>query len=304
MSRVGIIGMGWVGSSVAAAILQRGVAAELLLNDVREGLAEGEAMDFAHGALLYPRARVRAAPLEAFHELDAVVISAGRGGRPEESRLALLQDNAAVARALGEALRGFSGVIIVVSNPVDVLTEVVRRAAELPPARVLGTGTTLDSARLRFELAEHLNVHPLSIHAQVLGEHGDSELVNWSAAQAGGRPLRAWPGWSEAVEAPLAQRVRQAAYEIIRRKGATNHAIGMVTASVLAAVLDDERRVLTVSRLQQGRAGVDGVPLSLPAVVGRGGAEEVLEPQLDAAEAEALARSATVIAGKLGELGG
>ncbi|KAB7624090.1 lactate/malate family dehydrogenase [Alkalilimnicola sp. S0819] len=299
MARVGIIGLGWVGASVAAAVLQRGLAQELLLHDVRGEIAEGEALDFAHGALLYPRARVRAAPLSDFTTLDAVVVSAGRGGKPDESRLALLRDNLAVAESLGQALRGFAGVIIAVSNPVDIFTEVLRRAAELPAERVIGTGTTLDSARLRFELGEQLGVHPHSVHAQVLGEHGDSELVNWSAAQAGGRTLRDWRGWNEELEAEIAARVRGAAYEIIRRKGATNQAIGLVTASVLAAVLHNEDRVLTVSRLQQGVAGVDGVPLSLPAVVGRDGATRVLEPRLDAAEAEALARSAAIIAERL-----
>lgn len=302
MSRIGIIGIGWVGASVAASILHRGVAGELLLNDVRTEIAEGEAMDFAHGALLYPATQVRAAPVAQMRGCDAVVVSAGRGGRPGESRLDLLMGNAGVAAALGRELRGFGGVLVMVSNPVDVLTEVIRRAADLPPERVIGTGTCLDSVRLRWELSQALNVHAQSVHAQVLGEHGDSELVHWSGASCAGRPLREWPGWSREVEARIAERVRTAAYEIIRRKGATNHAIGMVTASVLAAVLGDERRVLTVSRLQQGVAGVDGVPLSLPAVVGKGGALSVVAPRLDAAEEEALHRSAAVIGERLAAL--
>ena len=303
MKRIGIVGLGWVGSSVAGSVLQHGLASELLLNDIRPELAEGEALDFAHAALLYPAARVRAAGLDELRSTDALVISAGRGGRPGESRLALAQENARVVRQIAAGLRGYAGVAIMVSNPVDLLTEVFRRAADLPPERVFGTGTSLDSVRLRYELSCELRIHSQSIHAQVLGEHGDSELVNWSAAHCGGRPLRTWPGWSAERETRIAERVRTAAYQIIRRKGATNHAIGMVTASVLAAVLNDERRLLTVSRWQDGSAGFRDVPLSLPTLVGATGADPVIEPRLDAAEAALLARSAELLRAKLAELG-
>lgn len=295
-ARIGIVGVGWVGSSVAISTLHRGLASELVLHDVRAELAEGEAMDLAHGALFYPgRTRVRAAPVEAMADADAVVIAAGRGGNPGESRLDLLRDNAATARELGARLRGFRGVVVVVTNPVDVLTAVVAEASGLPPERVVGTGTMLDSARLRYDLAGELDIHPRSIHAQVVGEHGDSEVVLWSGASVAGQLLRDRPGWSRDREEALATHVRKAAYEIIARKGATNHAIGLVTAALLQALIEDERRVLTVSRVQEGALGLRDVALSLPAVVGAGGATEVLEPEVDGEERDALARSAEVI---------
>lgn len=293
--RVGIIGMGWVGSSVAISALHAGVAHELWLNDLDARLAEGEAMDLRHGASFYPAARIGTASVEDMRDADAVVIAAGRGGTPGESRLDLLRDTARIARSLGRALAGARGLVIVVSNPVDVLTRLVQEASDLPPSRVLGTGTMLDTARLRQVIGRELRLDPRSIHGQVLGEHGDSEVVAWSSASVGGRALRQWPGWSSEREQALATEVRVAAQEIIARKGATNHAIGLVTAALLRWTLRGERRVLTVSREQRGPLGLRGTTLSLPAVVGRDGATEVIEPRLPADELSALMRSAEVL---------
>ncbi|MCA9609921.1 MAG: L-lactate dehydrogenase [Myxococcales bacterium] len=294
--KIGIIGMGWVGSSVAISTLHAGVATELLLHDVREGLAEGEAMDMAHGAPFYPSASVRAVDsLAPMRDADAVVIAAGRGGAPGESRLALLEHTAGIARTIGEQLRGMRGLIVVVSNPVDVLVRVVTEASGLPPERVIGTGTMLDTARLRRMLGEELGLSSRSIHANVVGEHGDSSVLLLDDASIGGVPLRTWPGWDRDREPALVHRVRHAAHEIIARKGATNHAIGLVTASLLRWMLRGDRRVITVSRMQTGALGLDGLALSLPTVVGRDGATRILEPTMDDAEREALARSAEVL---------
>lgn len=293
--RLGIIGMGWVGSSVAISSLHAGVVQEVLLNDVREEIAEGEAMDLAHGEMFYPAAKVRTASVEEMTDCGVVVISAGRGGRPGESRLDLLRENARIAASLGERLAGCRGVIVVVSNPVDVLTKVVTDASGLPPHRVIGTGTMLDTARLRQSVGKRLNVHPRSIHAQVIGEHGDSAVVMWSTARVGGTSLREWKTWRSEYEQVVADEVRTAAYEIIRRKGATNHAIGMVTASLLGSIFQGERRVLTVSRVHEGIFGSDGVAFSLPAVVSGDGAVDVIEPQMEEAERQALVHSIDVL---------
>lgn len=293
--RVAIIGTGWVGSSVAISTLQLGVADELLLYDARTEVAEGEAMDLAQGSSFYPAATVRTASIEEMVDADAIVIAAGRGGKPGESRLALLRDNAALAHELGARLSAARGVIVVVTNPVDVLTRVVLEASGLPPARVLGTGTMLDTARLREALGRALDLDPRSVHAQVVGEHGDSEVVLWSSVQIGGVPLAQWPGWSSDRAAPMANEVRTAAYEIIKRKGATNHAIGLVTATLLRTILRGERRVLTVSRWQEGASGIRDVALSMPTIVGSGGAEIVLEPDMLPSERERLERSAQVL---------
>jgi L-lactate dehydrogenase len=294
--RIGIIGTGWVGSSVAISLLHEGVARELLLNDAREGLAEGEAMDLAHGAPFYPAAVVRPAAVAEMRDCDAVVVAAGRNGKPGESRLDLLQENAAVVRALGRELRGHRGLLVMVSNPVDVLTMVLAESSGVAHERVLGTGTLLDTARMRQMLGAELRVSPQSVHIHVLGEHGDSQVPVFSGATVGGHALRGSAGWDAAREQLLAQRVRFAAREIIQRKGATNHAIGLVTAHLLKWALRDERRVLTVSRIQHGALGLHDVALSLPAIVGRGGAVEVIESSLDDPEREALFRSAELLA--------
>jgi L-lactate dehydrogenase len=292
---VGVVGTGWVGASVAISTLHAGFASELLLADARHEVAEGEAMDLAHGASFYTTASVRAVPIDEMLDTDALVVAAGRGGKPNESRLDLLRDNARILRELGTKLRGYRGLVVVVSNPVDVLTWVVAESSGLPPERVMGTGTMLDTARLRQVLGQELRVDPHSVHAQVVGEHGDSEVVLWSSAHVGGTPLREWPGWSAEREQPIASVVRSAAYEIIKRRGATNHAIGLTTAALLRSALRGERRVLTVSRVQTGALGLRDVALSLPTVVDVDGAVDVIPVKLDDAERGGLERSAGVL---------
>jgi len=292
---VGVVGTGWVGASVAISTLHAGVASELLLTDLRHDVAEGEAMDLSHGAAFYTTASVRAVPIDDMLDTDALVIAAGRGGKPNESRLDLLRDNARTVRELGAKLRGYRGLVVVVTNPVDVLTYVVAESSGLPPERVMGTGTMLDTARLRQVLGNELRVDPHSVHAQVVGEHGDSEVVLWSSAHIGGTLLREWPGWSREREQPLATEVRTAAYEIIKRKGATNHAIGLTTAELLRSALRGERRVLTVSRVQTGVLGLRDVALSLPTIVDERGAVDVIPAKLDDVERQGLDRSADVL---------
>jgi L-lactate dehydrogenase len=293
--RVAIIGTGSVGSSVAISTLHLGVADELLLYDVREAVAEGEAMDLAHGVSFYPPALVRTAAIEDMVDADVIVITAGRGRRPDESRLDLLPENAALIGDIGKRLTRARGTVVVVSNPVDVLTQRMTEVSGLPAARVVGTGTMLDTARLKQVIGHVIHVDPHSIHAHVVGEHGDSEVVLWTAARVGGVPLRTWVGWDQQHETAVADEVRRAAYEIIGRKGATNHAIGLVTADLLRCILRDERRVLTVSRKQEGALGLTDVALSLPTVVGTQGAAEVLEPEISGDERQRLHHSADVL---------
>ncbi|HEY6634729.1 MAG TPA: L-lactate dehydrogenase [Acidimicrobiia bacterium] len=292
---VGIVGTGWVGASVAISTLQAAAATEVLLSDRNAALAEGEAMDLSHGASFYPSARVRSAPIDDLLETQAVVIAAGRGGAADESRLQLLRDNATIISELARQFAGYQGIVVMVTNPVDVLTYVFQRESDLPPERVIGTGTMLDTSRLRQVVGRQLDVDPRSVHAQVIGEHGDSEVCVWSSAVVGGTSLRQWPGWDRERENQVETEVREAAYEIISRKGATNHAIGLVTANLLRGMLRDERRVLTVSRVQDDLLGHGDIALSLPAIVGASGAAEVIEPQLDHSERAALERSADVL---------
>ena len=291
---VGIVGTGWVGASVAISTLHQGVANELILSDTRDAVAEGEAMDLAHGSSFYPSAEVRSGDLDELMKTDVLVMCAGRGGRPDESRLDLLKDNARIASGIAERFKSYDGIVVVVANPVDVLTQVFRETSGLPAGRVIGTGTMLDTSRLREIVGRELNLSPRSIHAHVVGEHGDSEVVLWSSARIGGTALRDWPGWSGDREGPITDEVRTAATEIIKRKGATNHAIGLVTASLVGYILRDERRVLTVSQLQTS-GDFAGVTLSLPTVVGCSGAAEVFSPPMIAEEKTRLHASADVL---------
>jgi len=252
-------------------------------------------MDLAHGASFYPPALVRTAAIEEMVDADVIVVAAGRGGRPGESRLDLLRENAVLIGDIGKRLTRARGTVVVVSNPVDVLTQRMTEVSGLPAARVIGTGTMLDTARLKQIIGHVIHVDPHSIHAHVVGEHGESEVVLWTAARVGGVPLRTWVGWDQQRETVVADEVRRAAYEIIRRKGATNHAIGLVTADLLRCILRDERRVLTVSRKQEGALGLTDVALSLPTVVGTLGAAEVLEPEISADERQRLHHSADVL---------
>jgi L-lactate dehydrogenase len=299
---IGIIGLGWVGASVAISTLHRGIARELWLHDAREGLAEAEAADFSHGASFYAPCDVRTATVaEMAEHCDAIVIAAGQGVMPGKNRLDALAVTAKLATSIGAQLRSAKGVVVVVTNPVDVMTALLVQASGLPATRVLGTGTMLDTARLRWLLGNRLAIDDRSVHAQVLGEHGDSSVVAWSSGSVGGLPLRSMPGWNTEAESALATRVRRAAYEIIAAKGATNHAIGLVTASLLQAIVRDERRILTVSTLQTPAGalaeclGGSPVALSLPTVVGRSGAGDVLLPPLDEGERLALRHSADVL---------
>jgi L-lactate dehydrogenase len=292
---IGIIGTGWVGSSTALSILHAGICGELLLNDVLPHIAEGEAMDFNHGMPFLPSAVVRSATIDDMHTCTAIVVTAGRGGRPGETRLQLLQENIAIARDIGARLQGYQGLLIVVANPVDVLTWYYRIFTGMPGRRVIGTGTFLDTARLRQMVAATYRLDPKAIQADVIGEHGDSSVPVWSRAAIGGVPLRQWKGWSTHMEEQFTQKVRRAAQEIISRKGATNHAIGLVTATLLKWLLRGEHRVVAVSSCTQGAYGIEGLALSLPTVIGRQGIVEVLAPPLDEAELTALLRSAQVL---------
>ena len=292
---IGIIGMGWVGTSVAISILQRGICEELLLNDLKSEIAEGEAMDLNHGGSFYPSARVRATSIEEMVHCKAIVITAGRGSVPGETRLDLLRENVKIVQQISAQLKGFEGFLIVVTNPVDVLTYFYQMSTGLDPRRVIGTGTMLDTARLRAMIGNRLNVDPKSIHANVVGEHGDSEVVLWSGAHIGGVRLADWQDWNSEYEIEIADNVRTAAYQIIKLKGATNHAIGLVTATLLKWIFRGERRVVNLSSLISGSYGLSDVALSLPSLVSSSGIERILKIRMSDKESEKLLYSAEVI---------
>jgi L-lactate dehydrogenase len=297
-TRIAIVGAGNVGSTFAYALLLSGLASEIVLIDANAHRAEGEAMDLTHAVPFSRPTRIWAGDYRDCSRATITVIAAGASQRPGESRLDLVKRNAAV---FGEivpkvALAGPEGIILVATNPVDVLTWVALRLSGLPPSRVLGSGTTLDTARLRALLGARFRVDPRSVHAFIVGEHGDSEVPIWSSANIAGARLADLSGGADQAElASIFEQTRDAAYAIIERKGATYYAVAAALLRIVEAILRDQRTVLSVSSLVDGRYGVRDVCLSLPSVIGRGGVEEVLTLSLSHDEEQALRRSAEVV---------
>ncbi|HWQ14294.1 MAG TPA: L-lactate dehydrogenase [Roseiflexaceae bacterium] len=309
-NKVGLVGAGMVGMSFAYSLMQRGLANELVLIDVDRGRAEGEAMDLNHGLPFVRPLRIAAGDYEDLAGAAVVVIAAGVNQQPGQSRLDLLQRNADIFRDIVPRIvqRAPDAVIVIATNPVDILTQIAAASAGLPHGRVLGSGTILDTARFRYLLGEHYDVDPRSVHAYIVGEHGDSELALWSLANIAGVRLRDFHtaggrGYDEVAMQQIFERTRDAAYEIIRRKRATYYAIGLGLLTIVEAVLRNQRTVLTVSTPMQGQYGVTGTALSLPTIVGRGGAEEVLTLAITSEEVAAFQRSAAVLEEHLRQLG-
>jgi L-lactate dehydrogenase len=307
--KVGIVGAGMVGSSAGFALALGGGASEVVLVDRNADRARAEAEDISHAVPFARAMTVRAGDYDDLAGAGAVILAAGVSQRPGESRLALLGRNAEVFReVVAEVLRAVPGAILLVAtNPVDVMTQVTTRLSGLPPARVIGSGTILDTARFRALLGAHLGVSPLSVHAYVLGEHGDSEVLAWSSARVGATPIREMAAQvgapiTAAVRAGIDEGVRRAAYRIIAGKGATWYGIGAGLARILRAVAGNEGAVLSVSMLTPEVAGSRDVALSLPRIVGAAGIARDLMPDLAPDEAEALAQSAALLARTAAEL--
>ena len=295
---IAIIGCGHVGSTSAYALMLRGVARELILLDINRGVAEAEAMDLQHAVPMTRPVRIRAGDYRDAAKASIVIIAAGVGGEPGESRLALLERNVKVVRECMAALsaEGFMGIVLMTTNPVDVLAQVAYEESGFPAARVIGSGTLLDSARLRAMLSEELGVEARSVHAYVVGEHGDSEVVAWSSASVAGVPLHEYAQKGQLTDpGAMLQRVREAAPDIIRSKGFTSFAIASCVTRICEAILRDEHTVLPVSTLLTGQYGISGVYLSVPCVIGRIGIERVIDIPLDAAEQAGLHASAGVL---------
>ena len=289
--RVAVIGAGHVGAAFAFALLRSGLASEIVLVDADHARAEGEAMDLDHAVPFGRPARVWAGGYADCVGAAIVVITAGAGQRPGQTRLDLAKHNATVLREIVPqvARHAPNAVLIVATNPVDVLTMAALQLSGFPPARVMGSGTILDTARLRFLLSRRLGVDSRSIHAHVIGEHGDSEVVVWSTATVAGIPL------DERDHASVTRQTREAAAAVVQRKGHTAFAIGAGLVRIVEAILRDEKSVLSVSSTVDGAYGIHDVCLSLPSVVGRDGVERVLVPDLDDVERDALVRSADTI---------
>ena len=301
-TKVAVVGAGRVGSTFAYTLAASGLVREIVVIDANRERAEGEAMDIAHAVPFFAPVSVKAGSLADAAGAAVTVVAAGAAQREGETRPALLRRNVEILRGIvSEVARANpQGLLLIATNPVDALTFAALRLSGLPPERVLGSGTVLDTARLRAELSAHYGVDARNVHAYVLGEHGDSELVAWSAASLANVQLHQYcdlTGMSctTADMDAIAVRVRDAAYEIIRRKGATNFAIAAALTRIIEAVVRDEASVLTVSSLIEGHYGIRGVCLSLPAIVDRSGVRRVLPIPLSDSELARLRASSDAV---------
>lgn len=310
-TRVAVVGTGAVGSSFAFGLLLSGLASEIVLSDANARKAEGEAMDLMHAIPFARTARVWSGPVSECRGAAVTVIAAGAAQKPGETRLDLVQKNAAIFRELVPQIAAANpdGIILVATNPVDVLADLSYRISGLPAERVIGSGTILDTARFRTLLAEHYGVDPRSVHAHIAGEHGDSEVPVWSSANIAGMPLADFAASTGLGHDPEAlqgifEATRDAAYHIIERKGATYYAVAAGLVRIVQAILRDQHTVLSVSSLIRDYYGIDDLYLSVPAVVGRRGVERTLRLGLSAEEASGLRRSAGLLRETIAALAG
>lgn len=300
--KIGVIGAGMVGSSAAYAVVLLTAASEVVLVDVNEKLAHAQAEDILHAGPFLSSTRVSAGHYERLQGAGVVLLCCGVAQRPGETRLQLLERNASIFREVVPKVVAAApdAVLVVASNPVDILTEVSARIAGLPSGRVMGSGTILDSARLRALVAEHLGVAAPSVHAIVLGEHGDSEVVVWSSIQVGVFPLASYAAQvgrpvTDQVKQLVEDKVRRAAYRIIEGKGSTYFGIGASLARIVQAIHNDEKAVLTLSAPGDGKGPTGDVCLSLLRVLGARGIEATLQSSLTAQEETALKHSAEIL---------
>lgn len=308
--KIGVVGTGLVGSTAAYSIAMQGIGSELVLVDHNPKLADAQYRDILHATPFSHPMRICAGDYADLDGCALVILAAGVGQKPGESRMQLLTRNAAVFADIVPRIMQHAGdaVLLVATNPLDVMTQVAARLSGLPASKVLGSGTMLDTARFRSLLAERFQVSPSSVHAYVLGEHGDSEILAWSAAQVAGLPL---DRFAELCGKPLTPEARQeidhdvrhAAYQIIDGKGATNYGIGAALARLARCIVHDERSVFSVCSVIPEVAGVRDVAVSLPMVIGQRGVEMVMEPLLSSEEQEALRKSAALIRNTFTALG-
>lgn len=307
--KVAIIGCGFVGSAAAFALMQSGLFSEMVLIDVDKERAEGEAMDISHGIPFAGPVKIYAGNYDDLTDVAITIITAGANQKPDETRLDLVHKNAKImASVVSEiAKRDYQGILLIVSNPVDILTHVAQQVSGYPESRVFGSGTVLDSARLKYQLGKHLGVDNRSVHAFIIGEHGDSEIAAWSSANVSGVPLhmmcemRGHYDHDDNTE-EIEETVRSSAYEIIAKKDATYFGIAMVIKRICQAIVRDEKSIFPISSRMHGEYGLDGVVLSMPAIVGAKGVETLIPISLDEKEIERLHESANTLREIMGGL--
>ncbi len=309
-NRVVVVGTGFVGMSYAYALVNQGTIEELVLIDINKDKAEGEAMDLNHGLAFGPRKmNIFAGEYSDCKDAAIVVITAGVNQKEGETRIELLNRNASIIKSVVKNIMasGFNGILIVASNPVDLLAYVAWKESGLDSSKVIGSGTALDTARLRYEISSYINIDPRNIHAYILGEHGDSEFVCWSNSNVGAKPMKDVVNTMEEINFKdlddIYTKVRDAANEIIKRKSATYYGIGMALVRITTAILNNENRIIPISVLNDGVYECEkDIYLGLPAVLNRDGVHHIVWLELDNEEKEKLNISANILKNNLNKI--
>jgi len=301
--KVVVVGAGGVGATYCYALAQSGLADEIVLTDLNEDLMKGQVLDLVHGQTFFPTVAIRSGSIADCHDAKLVVITAGAAQKPGETRLELVKKNAAITGGIAEEVSktGCNGVMLVVTNPVDVLTYVALKRSGWEKGRVIGSGTVLDSSRFRHLLSQHCGVDVHNVHAYILGEHGDSEFAAWSMTNIAGINIDEYcpvcqkcSDWKR-QRAQIEQQVRDSAYHIINYKGSTQYAVGLAMVRITAAILRNQSSILSVSTLLESDFGISNVCLSVPCVVSENGVSRIIESPLAPDEASALSNSAVVL---------
>ena len=300
--KAAIVGCGFVGSASAFALMESGLFSEIVLIDASKKKAEGQALDISHGQPFAKPIQIYAGDYSDISDASVIIVTAGAGQKPGETRLDLVKKNVGIFKSVIPEIAKYNqdGILLVVANPVDILTYAAYKLSGFPSNRVFGSGTVLDSARLKYLLGEHLGVDPRSVHAFIIGEHGDSEIAAWSSANVSGIELnrfcemRGHYNHNKAMH-EIADSVKNSAYEIIEKKGATYYGIAMSVKRICEAIVRDEKSILPVSSVQKGIYGIEKVALSMPVIVGKHGVESSVPIELSSKEEEDLKKSADTL---------
>lgn len=303
--KIAIIGCGFVGSACAFALMQSGLFSEMVLIDSNKERVEGEALDISHGLPFSKPMQIYSGTYDDITDAGIIAITAGAGQKPGESRLELVHKNVEIFKSIIPEIskRNYKGILLIVSNPVDIMTYTALKLSGLPSNQVFGSGTVLDTARLKYLLGEHLGVDARSVHAFILGEHGDSEIAAFSSANVSGIELKKFCDFAcktdrhEEAMKEIAEDVKLSAYEIIKKKGATYYGIAMSVRRICEAIILDQKSILPISCLQNGKNGIENVVLSMPMIVGKHGAERSVEISLSEEERRAIKSSADMLKG-------
>lgn len=309
LRKVAVIGCGFVGSASAFALMQSGMFSEMVLIDVDKDRAEGEALDISHGVPLNRPMKIYSGEYKDASDAAIVIITAGAGQKPGETRLELVHKNVGIFKSIIPQINecNFKGILLIVSNPVDILTYTAIKLSGLPENRIIGSGTVLDTARLKYQLGQHLGVDSRSVHAFIIGEHGDSEIAAWSSANVSGIPINSFcemRGYFNHEEAMIriADSVKNMAYEIIEKKKATYYGIAMSVKRICEAILRDKKSILPVSSMMHGEYGIENVVLSMPSIVGKDGIETKVPITVNENECTHLMKSANALKEVISEL--